>query len=110
VFGLADQPRAEAADAVRALRDRAGVRRLVMSTGDSERVAGTLAERTGITECRAGLLPADKLDTVRTLQSDGAVALVGDASTTPPRSPPPTSASPWAPPAATWRWSPPTSP
>jgi Zn2+/Cd2+-exporting ATPase len=78
VFGLADQPRAEAADAVRALRDHAGMRRLVMLTGDSERVARTIAARTGITEWRAGLLPTDKLDTVRALQSDGAVAMVGD--------------------------------
>jgi Cd2+/Zn2+-exporting ATPase len=76
VFGLADQPRAEAAGAVRALRGR--VRRLVMLTGDGERVARTIAGRTGITEWRAGLLPEDKLAAVRALQSDGAVAMVGD--------------------------------
>jgi Cd2+/Zn2+-exporting ATPase len=78
VLGLADQPRAEAADAVRALRGRAGVRRVVMLTGDSERVARAIAGRTGIEEWRAGLLPEDKLDAVRDLQGDGRVAMVGD--------------------------------
>jgi len=78
VFGLADQPRAEAAEAIAALRDRAGVRRLVMLTGDSEPVARAIAERTGVAEWRAGLLPAEKLHAVRDLQSEGGVLMVGD--------------------------------
>ncbi len=78
VFGLADQPRAETAGAVHALRKRAGVRRVVMLTGDTERVARAIAERTGVGEWRAGLVPEDKLDAVRELQSDGRVAMVGD--------------------------------
>jgi Cd2+/Zn2+-exporting ATPase len=49
-----------------------------MLTGDGERVARAIAARTSITEWRAGLLPADKLDAVRALQADGAVAMVGD--------------------------------
>lgn len=78
VFGLADQPREEASAAVRELRERAGVSRLVMLTGDSERVARAVAAQAGVLEWRAGLLPEDKLDAVRALQSDGAVAMVGD--------------------------------
>jgi Zn2+/Cd2+-exporting ATPase len=77
VFGLADGPRPGAADAVAALRSD-GVRRVVMLTGDTDAVARAVAARVGITEWRAGLLPGEKLDAVRTLQRDGSVAMVGD--------------------------------
>ena len=77
VFGLADQPRPEAADAVASLR-RGGVRRVVMLTGDNEAVARAVAARVGVTEWRAGLLPEEKLDAVRALGRDGSVAMVGD--------------------------------
>jgi Cd2+/Zn2+-exporting ATPase len=78
VFGLADQPRPEAARAIRALRDRAGIRRVVMLTGDTERVAEAVATETHVDEWRAQLLPEDKLDAIRELQADGPVAMVGD--------------------------------
>ena len=77
VFGLADQPRPEAADAVASLR-RGGVRRVVMLTGDNEAVARAVAARVGVTEWRAGLLPEEKLDAVRALGRDSSVAMVGD--------------------------------
>ena len=77
VFGLADGPRPGAADAIAALR-RDGVRRVVMLTGDTEAVARAVAERVGVTEWRAALLPDEKLDAVRELQRDGTVAMVGD--------------------------------
>jgi len=78
LFGLADQPRAEAAGVAAAL-GRVGVGRVVMLTGDSEPVARAIAARTEISEWRAGLLPEDKLDTVRELEREsGAVAMVGD--------------------------------
>ncbi len=78
VFGLADQPRPEAAQTIRALRGAAGIVRVVMLTGDSERVARATAGATGVVEWRAGLLPADKLDAIRELQRRDRVAMVGD--------------------------------
>ena len=79
IFALADQPRPQAAAAVGALRARAGIERIVMLTGDNERVARSVGESTGVTEWRAGLLPEDKLAAVRGLQEDGgATAMVGD--------------------------------
>ncbi len=79
VFGLADQPRAQAAATVSALRERAGIEHLVMLTGDSERVARAVAKCTGVTEWRAGLLPEHKLAAVRELRdSYGPTAMVGD--------------------------------
>jgi len=78
VFGVADQLRPEAAAAVAGL-SRAGIERTVMLTGDSEPIARAVAERTGISDWRAGLLPEDKLTVVGDLQSSGAVvAMIGD--------------------------------
>ena len=79
VFGLADQPRARAAEAVAALGTRGGVDGVVMLTGDSDGPARAIAERTGVSRWRAGLLPEDKLDAVRALQDEhGPIAMVGD--------------------------------
>ncbi|NQX03263.1 cadmium-translocating P-type ATPase [Rathayibacter sp. VKM Ac-2856] len=48
-------------------------------TGDNERTAADIAERTGITAVHARLLPADKAATVRELEERGVpVLLVGD--------------------------------
>ncbi len=78
VFGLADQLRPEAQLAVAELAE-AGVRQVVMLTGDSQPIASAVAERTEITEWHAGLLPAEKLQAINELRSSGAVvAMVGD--------------------------------
>jgi len=51
----------------------------VMLTGDNERTARAVAERVGIGEIRAQVLPEDKAARVRELQQDGhRVAMVGD--------------------------------
>jgi Cd2+/Zn2+-exporting ATPase len=63
---------------IAALRNRAGVRRVVMLTGDAERVARAVARETGVDEWRADLLPEDKLDAIRAQQAGGPVAMVGD--------------------------------
>lgn len=58
---------------------QAGVRRLVMLTGDNEQAARTVAEAAGISEVHAGLLPEEKLERIRMLQQHGGVvAMVGD--------------------------------
>ncbi|PZP13924.1 MAG: heavy metal translocating P-type ATPase [Brachybacterium faecium] len=78
VIGLADTPRAEAADAITALR-RSGVREVVMLTGDQPRVAQAVAAEVGIDTVHAGLLPEGKLDQIAALQARGrTVAMVGD--------------------------------
>jgi Cd2+/Zn2+-exporting ATPase len=74
LFGLADQPRPEAAGLADRLHD-AGIERVLMLTGDTEPVARALATQAGIDEVHAGLLPEDKLERVQAL---GAVAMVGD--------------------------------
>jgi heavy metal translocating P-type ATPase len=48
-------------------------------TGDNDRTAADIAERTGITVVFARLLPADKANTVQTLEREGiSVMVVGD--------------------------------
>jgi Cd2+/Zn2+-exporting ATPase len=78
VFGLADESRPEARAAVAGLR-RAGVGRIVMLTGDNERVAARVAAAVGADEYRAGLLPEHKLRAIEDLaRAGGPVAMVGD--------------------------------
>jgi Cu2+-exporting ATPase len=76
-IGVEDEIRPEAGEAVRMLHDL-GIR-VAMLTGDSQAVAATVAQRIGIDEVAAQVLPADKADAVRRFQSGGArVAMVGD--------------------------------
>lgn len=76
-IGLGDELRADAEEAVG--RMRAAGMRPVLVTGDNEWAARVVAERAGIDEVRAGVLPEAKADTVRHLQANGTrVAMVGD--------------------------------
>ncbi len=77
---VADLPRATSQAALRDLKAIDPAFRLVMLTGDNPAVAKTIAEAIGsVDEVRAGLLPADKLEAVRTLRDEyGAVAMIGD--------------------------------
>jgi Cu2+-exporting ATPase len=74
---LEDEIRAESAEAVSALHDR-GVR-VAMITGDARVVAESVAQRLGIDEVAAEVLPRDKAAAVRRFQEGGRkVAMVGD--------------------------------
>src|SRR5262245_26494469 len=77
LLAIGDPVRVSAADTIRALRlDKV---RIVMVTGDSKTTAKAVARRLGIDDVRAEVLPADKLATVKELQSEGrTVAMAGD--------------------------------
>lgn len=76
-IALEDDIRPESKQAVDALHDRDI--QVVMITGDSHAVANHVAERLGIDEVFAEVLPADKDQAVRELQNRGrTVAMVGD--------------------------------
>lgn len=78
VIGLADEPRPDALEAVKALH-AVGISRIIMLSGDNEGTARAIASRIGVDEYRAGLLPEDKVRIVRELESSGErVAFVGD--------------------------------
>ena len=78
---IADEPKATAKQAVAALKE-AGVRRVVMLTGDLPAAAEAVARDLGISEFRAGLLPQEKVTEVERLlsekQSGETLAFVGD--------------------------------
>jgi Cd2+/Zn2+-exporting ATPase len=77
VLAIADTLRPSAESAIARLREL-GVRRLVMLTGDSRRVAHAIANRLGM-EAESELLPEDKLNVIRRLQGQhGCVAMIGD--------------------------------
>ena len=74
---IADRVRAEAPDAIRALR-RLGIRTVLLS-GDTFAVAQAVADTLGIDEVQAELLPHEKVTEVRRLGAvRHAVAMVGD--------------------------------
>lgn len=78
IVGIADVMREEVPAAIEALR-RLGIKRLMLLTGDNERVATAIAGKLGITDYRSGLLPEDKIEIVKTLQRAGlTVAMIGD--------------------------------
>jgi Cd2+/Zn2+-exporting ATPase len=74
-----DTPKEDAADAVAALR-RAGIRRVVMLSGDRSAVVASLAARLGIDEAHGDLLPGDKVTRVERLMTETGtrVAFAGD--------------------------------
>ena len=77
ILALADALRPESPAVVARLHEM-GVR-VVMLTGDNERTARAVAREAGVDEVAAGLLPAEKADYVRRLQSEGqVVGMVGD--------------------------------
>jgi heavy metal translocating P-type ATPase len=78
VLGLSDRLRPDATSAVSALEQLTG-RSALLLTGDNPGAARHLAAQVGITEVRARLLPHEKVDIIRTLESQGAaVMVVGD--------------------------------
>ena len=75
---IADEIRPESAAAVSQLR-RAGISRIAMLTGDNESTARRIASETGIDEIHSGLLPEDKIATIRSIAtSSDFTAMVGD--------------------------------
>jgi P-type E1-E2 ATPase len=78
LISLADTLRTDAADIVRDLKT-AGIKRIVLISGDNNAAVESVAKRLGIDEHHAQVLPQQKLDIIKQLQSEGhRVAYVGD--------------------------------
>ena len=76
IISVADKPKPDSAAAIAAMRAM-GIR-IVMLTGDNERVARSIGASVGIDEVVAGVLPDGKESAVRELMMGGSVAMVGD--------------------------------
>ena len=73
-----DPLREEAAEMVKSLK-AAGITKVVMMTGDSERTAAAIAKRVGVDEYYAEVLPEDKANFVEKEKSEGRkVIMIGD--------------------------------
>ena len=78
VVGVNDQLRSDAREGLQALKD-AGLKRIVMLTGDNKVAAQRVADRLPIDEVHAELLPEDKVEFVKKFKQQGStVAFVGD--------------------------------
>ncbi|MBI3325280.1 MAG: cation-translocating P-type ATPase, partial [Nitrospinae bacterium] len=77
LIGVADTLRPEVPEALGRLR-ALGIRRMLLLTGDNERVARALAAQLSV-DYRADCLPEEKIEVVKQLQAAGGiVAMVGD--------------------------------
>lgn len=74
---IADVLRSDATAVIRQLR-AIGIERIVMLTGDNQRVAQAIARQAGVDEFHADLLPEDKVRVIKELRNIGPVAMVGD--------------------------------
>ena len=78
VIGVADQLRPEAERTIAIIKEL-GISKVVLLTGDHERVAAPIAKRLGIDEFRAGLLPDGKVKELERLSKNfQSIAMVGD--------------------------------
>jgi Cd2+/Zn2+-exporting ATPase len=77
VIGLMDTPREASKRTISTLR-QLGIKRMIMISGDNQKVANAVAKEVGLDEARGDLMPADKVSEIRKLQSEGGVAMVGD--------------------------------
>ena len=78
LFAIRDTLRENARAAIASLH-AAGVRKVVMLTGDNPRTAAVIAREVGIDEVHADLKPEDKARIIRELEArEGHVAMVGD--------------------------------
>ena len=78
---ISDEIKEDAKEAVKGLK-KAGIKRVVMLTGDAEKTAKTVAKTLGIEEFHAELLPGDKVEITEKLLKEtgekGKLIFVGD--------------------------------
>ena len=78
IISIADRVRSEASTAVHQLREN-GIERQIMLTGDNEAVARQVADKLGVDEFSAELLPDEKVNRIKGFKKSGhKVAMVGD--------------------------------
>ena len=76
-IGLMDTPRAAARKALAELH-ALGIRRMIMISGDHQKVADAIAKDVGLDEAWGDLMPEDKVEAIKKLRNEQKVAMVGD--------------------------------
>ncbi|CEJ15993.1 putative cadmium-transporting ATPase [bacterium YEK0313] len=76
-IGLMDTPRTAAKAALERLH-ALGIRRMIMISGDHQKVAEAIAREVGLDEAWGDLMPEDKVEAIKKLRAEEKVAMVGD--------------------------------
>lgn len=76
-IGLLDTPRTAAKSTLQALRDL-GITRMIMISGDDQKVADAIGDDVGLDEAWGNLMPEDKVTAIQKLAGEDKVAMVGD--------------------------------
>jgi len=78
ILVVGDTIRQEAPEAIRRIH-AAGIRKVIMLSGDNTRTAQAIAKQAGIDEALGDLLPDQKIEKIRELEkTHGAVGMIGD--------------------------------
>ncbi|MCF8364051.1 MAG: heavy metal translocating P-type ATPase [Prolixibacteraceae bacterium] len=78
IIALMDTPRKEAKNTLTQLK-KIGIRRMIMLTGDNQKVADAVAKEIGLTDAWGSLLPEEKVEAIKKLRkTESKVAMVGD--------------------------------
>ncbi|MDZ4849767.1 MAG: heavy metal translocating P-type ATPase [Pirellulaceae bacterium] len=77
VVGLMDTPREAAKRTIARLREL-GINRMIMISGDNQKVVDAVAKAVGLDEARGDLMPEDKVAEIKKLNNESGVAMVGD--------------------------------
>lgn len=78
ILGLMDVPREKAKETLAKLRE-IGIRKMIMLTGDNQKVADAVAKEIGITDAYGSLLPEEKVEAIKRLAKiENKLAMVGD--------------------------------
>ncbi len=78
ILALMDTPRKEAKNMLEQLK-KIGIQRMIMLTGDNQKVADAVAKEIGLTDAWGSLLPEEKVDAIKKLKDkESKVAMVGD--------------------------------
>ncbi len=78
IIGVMDIPRPEASSVLQQLK-RIGIKKMVMLTGDNQRVADAVAKQIGLTEAHGDLLPEEKVAAIDQLMlQEKKLAMIGD--------------------------------
>ena len=78
MLGLMDTPREKAKETLAQLKE-IGIKKMIMLTGDNQKVADAVAEEIGLTEARGSLLPEEKVEAIKKLaEQENKLAMIGD--------------------------------
>ena len=78
MLGLMDTPREKAKETLAQLKE-IGIKKMIMLTGDNQKVADAVAREIGITEALGSLLPEEKVEAIKKLaQQENKLAMIGD--------------------------------